>query len=184
MQETPAALAAFERYWQMGPQRTIAKLAEQDCRSGLSKSAVTTRERQLFEWSSQHGWQARLKERIEQDAAEFRAEMKERAAAFRKRVIGAIEVDASRYLNKLQDSGKELLADDAADLERMVKLYMQLAEQPLGERVEITGRDGGPVQVVPVFGPDDHMNNLNDDSTSDEEDDEASEAEERIDADE
>jgi hypothetical protein len=73
--------------------------------------------------------------------------MKERTAAFRKRIIGAIEVDASRYLKKLQDSGNELLAENAADLERMVKLYMQLAEQPLGERVEISGAGGGPVEV-------------------------------------
>ena len=159
MQETPAALAAFERYWQMGPTRSLAKLAEQDIAQGLTEATLMSHERQLKDWSTSLGWQDRLKQRVEQDAAEFRAEMKERTAAFRKRIIGAIEVDTSRYLRKLQDSGTELLADDAADLERMTKLYMQLAEQPLSERHEISGPGGGPVEVgftVVMFGEDDH----------------------------
>ena len=151
MQETPSALAAFERYWQMGPTRSLAKLAEQDIAQGLTEATLMSHERQLKDWSTSLGWQDRLKQRVEQDAAEFRAEMKERAAAFRNRVIGAIEVDTSRYLRKLQDSGNELLAENAADLERMVKLYMQLAEQPLGERVEISGAGGGPVAHSIIF---------------------------------
>ena len=151
MQETPAALAAFERYWQMGPTRSLAKLAEQDFAQGLTEATLMSHERQLKDWSTSLGWQDRLKQRVEQDAAEFRAEMKERTAAFRKRVIGAIEVDTSRYLRKLQDSGNELLAENAADLERMVKLYMQLAEQPLSERHEISGPGGGPVAHSIIF---------------------------------
>ncbi len=156
MQETPAALAAFERYWQMGPTRSLAKLAEQDIAQGLTEATLMSHERQLKDWSTSLGWQDRLKQRVEQDAAEFRAEMKERTAAFRKRVIGAIEVDTSRYLRKLQDSGNELLAENAADLERMVKLYMQLAEQPLSERHEISGSINQTV-IIPVHGPDDPL---------------------------
>lgn len=151
MQETPAALAAFERYWQMGPQRSLRKLAEEDVQQGFSDASAQSHERRLFQWSTELGWQDRIKQRIEQDAADFRAEMKERTAAFRKRIIGAIEVDTSRYLRKLQDSGNELLAENAADLERMVKLYMQLAEQPLSERHEISGAGGGPVAHSIIF---------------------------------
>lgn len=45
-----------------------------------------------------------------------------------------------------------------------------------GERREHTGPGGGPVQVVPIFAPEDPLNHINDDNTGDEEDDEASEA--------
>jgi len=38
----------------------------------------------------------------------------------------------------------------------MVKLYMQLAEQPLGERVEISGSINQTV-IIPVHGPDDPL---------------------------
>lgn len=48
-------------------------------------------------------------------------------------------------------------------------------EYSLKQRLEHTGAGGGPVQVVPIFSPDDPLNHINDDNTGDEEDDEADE---------
>ena len=162
MQETPAALEAFERYWQMGPVRSLEKLAEADIAQKHTESKQSTRFQQLKTWSTEHNWQDRLKQRIAAEAAEFREEMKERASGLKRRVAAAIEVDIRKYLKRLEKSDAEMLAANAADVDKMVKLYMQIAEQPLGERLEIMGKDGGPVQVatVPVFNDADPLNHI------------------------
>jgi hypothetical protein len=40
-----------------------------------------------------------------------------------------------------------VLAEDAASLERLTKLFFQLVEQPLADRHEVSGPGGGPVEV-------------------------------------
>ena len=146
--ETPKALEAFERYWAMGPVRSLRSLAEQDVQQKLNKSSTDTWFRQLGEWSTQHNWQARLKQRVIDEAELAREQNRERADKHRQRLLTAIEVDCSRLLKRLQDSPGELLADDAAALERLTKLYYQLAEQPLADRHELTGKGGGPMELA------------------------------------
>lgn len=155
MTETPAAQQAFEDYWGLGDGRSLSALAAlYRQRSDSGEEVPTTRERTLGEWSTQHGWQDRLKQRIAEEAERTREEMRKRAAKFREAVATGIEADVRRYLQRLQAEGGNVLAESAADLERMVKLYYALCEQPLAERHEHTGAGGGAVQVQHGFDPD------------------------------
>lgn len=144
--ETPKALAAFERYWALGPMRSLRKLAEDDLAAGLTESILETYHQRLKEWSTEHAWQDRVKQRVIEEAELARAQNRERADKHRQKLLAAIEVDCNRLLKRLQESPGELLADDAAALEKLTKLYYQLAEQPLADRHELTGKDGGPIQ--------------------------------------
>jgi len=146
--ETPKALEAFERYWAMGPVRSLEKLAESDISQSVTKCTLESQLRRLKDWSAGHSWQARLKQRVIEEAELAREQNRERADKHRQRLLTAIEVDCSRLLKRLQDSPGELLADDAAALERLTKLYYQLAEQPLADRHELTGKDGGPMELA------------------------------------
>ncbi len=153
--ETPAALQAFEDYWAMGDGRTLPALAQLYSDRSRSGEAVPTHHlSQLKAWSSAHGWQERCKQRIAEEAAEFRAAIRQRTLAHRKRLLAAIEADSARYVKRLQNTPGELMAEDALSLERLTKLYFQLAEEPLADRHEVTGAEGGPltvqVQVVPA----------------------------------
>jgi hypothetical protein len=67
--------------------------------------------------------------------------------------MSAIEADGSLYAQRVA-KGEAVLAEDAASLERMTKLYFQLAEEPLAEKVqqEHTGANGGPLQVETMTG--------------------------------
>ena len=144
--ETPKALEAFERYWAMGPTRSLRQLAENDLAAGFTESKLNTYHQQLKDWSTEHAWQDRLKERVSEDAEINREQNRERADKHRQRLLTAIEVDCTRLLKRLQESPGELLADDASALERLTKLYYQLAEQPLADRHELTGKGGGPIE--------------------------------------
>lgn len=148
MQETPAALQAFEDYWSLGDSRSLSTLASMyRQRSGNGEEVPTTRERTLGEWSTQHDWQARIKARIEEEAERTREQMRKRADKFRESVATGIEADVRRYIAALAAGGSNVLAESAADLERMVKLYFALVEQPLADRHEHTGPGGGAVEV-------------------------------------
>jgi len=93
--------------------------------------------RQLKEWSTTHNWQARLTERIEAEADRVRVLMQERADEVRERLLVALEADMTRYIERLRDSDGEVMANSAVALEKLTKLYFQLAEQPLGDSREV-----------------------------------------------
>jgi len=121
---------------------------------GSPELAPTKTLRTLKEWSAQHNWQQRVIDRIEEDAAEVRKRLRERAVRFRERVAAAIEVDVTRLLQRLRDASGEIMVESAADLERLVKLYYQLTEQPLSDRSEVTGAGGAPIAIEVLFGSD------------------------------
>lgn len=146
-EETPDALRAFEDYWALGDARSLPKLAEvYRQRSENGEPVPTKRPATLADWSTQHGWQQRCKDRIAEEAERVREENRKRVRAYRNRLMLAIEADSSLYAQKVS-KGEAVLAEDAASLERMTKLYFQLAEEPLADRHELTGAAGGPVQV-------------------------------------
>jgi len=146
-EETPAALQAFEDYWAMGEARSQRDLAAAYQRQSDSGQPVpTTNARTIAEWSSAHNWQERCKQRIAEEAAEFRAAIRQRTMAHRKRLLAAIEADSTWYVERLKKDRGAILAVDALSLERMTKLYFQLAEEPLADRHEITGAEGGPMR--------------------------------------
>jgi len=152
--ETPAALKAFEDYWAMGDGRSLKALdAHYRQRRGNGEAVPCAKWRTLAEWSRQYDWQGRLSQRVAEEAELVRAETRKRVAAYRRRIMSAIEADGSLYAQRVA-KGEAVLAEDAASLERMTKLYFQLAEEPLAEKVqqEHTGANGGPLQVETMTG--------------------------------
>ena len=165
--ETPNALQAFEDYWAMGDGRSLPKLAQQyAARSVAGESVPTTRENTLKMWSAGHNWQARVAQRITEEAERVREEEHKRNKAFRDRVRTGIEYDVRQYLKSLESANGPVLAEDAASLERMTKLFLALGGDPVADKTvqEHTGANGGPVQVqtipLPVFGPNDPLNHF------------------------
>jgi hypothetical protein len=148
MQETPAALQAFEDYWALGDSRSFANLLKvYRERSDRGEEVPTVREGTIADWSREHGWQERVKARIEEEAERTREQMRRRADKFREAVATGIETDVRRYIAALAQSNGAALAEDAASLERLTKLFFQLVEQPLADRHEHSGPGGGAVQV-------------------------------------
>jgi len=138
MKETPKAKRALEDYWEMGPDRSLAKLVKgYQKESARNEQVPTTNEGTVYEWSRQHNWQERIKQRIDEDAQAIRKRLRERAVKFRERVAGAIYLDVSRLLQRLAATDGEVLAQSATDVEKLVKLFYQVAETPLSERHEI-----------------------------------------------
>jgi len=139
MKETPAAQEAFEDYYGMGPERSLPKLAQgYEEEKGRGEAVPTVSEKTLYEWSRKHNWQARIVARVEEDAEVVRKKLQERAIAFRERLAGAIEVDVSRRLERLNATEGTILAESAGDVEKLGKLYFQLTGQPLAEKLETT----------------------------------------------
>ena len=148
MKETPAAQEAFEDYYGMGPERSLVKLRDQyeeRRQAGVKPASPTVNIRTLQEWSAKHNWQQRIIDRVEQDAAEVRKQMQERLIGVSKRVAAFIEVELTRLLERLRDSDGEILAASVADVEKLAKLYYQVAGQPLADRREI--EHGGSLNV-------------------------------------
>jgi hypothetical protein len=165
--ETPDALQAFEDYWAMGDARSLPKLAaEYVQRSDRGEPVPTRQARTIFGWSTDHGWQARVAQRITEEAERVREEERKRNKAFRDRVRTGIEYDVRKYLQSLENANGPVLAEDAASLERMTKLFLALGGDPVADKTvqEHTGPNGGPVQVqtipLPVFGPNDPLNHF------------------------
>ena len=65
MPEGPRQRRAFDRYLQLGPERTIAHLHAALTEAGLAPPT----ERTLYEWSRRYGWQHRLQD-LEREARE------------------------------------------------------------------------------------------------------------------
>lgn len=144
--ETADAVQAFEDYWALGDERTLDKLVAYYRRQrDAGKPVPTTRDRTIDDWSRLFDWQGRLKARIAQESERTREEMRKRREAFRKRATDALEADLRMYMKRVAE-GKAVLAQDAASMERMVKLFFQLTEEPLAERHELTGAGGSPLQ--------------------------------------
>ena len=137
MKETPAAQEGFEDYYGLGPERSIEKLVGLYTeRKQNGEEVPTTTRSTVARWSTDHNWQKRIIDRVEQDAAEVRKQMQERLIGVSKRVAAFIEVELTRLLERLRDSDGEILAASVADVEKLAKLYYQIAGQPLADRIE------------------------------------------------
>jgi len=148
---TPKAAQAFEDYWAQGVGRSLTRLAQEYAeRSGRGEAVPTRHASRLFAWSSAYDWQALCAARTEEEATALRKRLQERQVKFRERLLVGIEADVSRYLQWLQKNEGALLAEDAASLERLTKLYFQLAGDPLAEKQqhEHSGPGGEVLRVV------------------------------------
>lgn len=161
--ETPDALQAFEDYWAMGDGRSLPKLfATYEQRMNRGEAVPAERIRTIFRWSSEHGWQERLKQRITEEEARTREEERKRNKAFRDRVRTGIEVDVRQYLKSLESANGPVLAEDAASLERMTKLFLALGGDPVADKTVQEHVGTLKVQTIPlpVFGPNDPLNHF------------------------
>lgn len=138
MRETPRAAAAYEEYAAMGPSRSLRKLAD---KSG-------TKLAQLGEWSTEHGWQERVKlydaERIEERRQKQEAEiekMNERHA-----LIGTTQqAKAIKQIEALIEA-KSFGSMAAVQLLKLATDLERLARGVATDRQEITGKDGEQLQ--------------------------------------
>ena len=157
MKETPAAQEAFEDYYGMGPERSLPKLHEQYVerdQGGAELCPPTTRLNTLKEWSAKHGWQERVKERVRERAAGIRDKLEERAGQMRESVGGFLLVEISRLLEKLNADKTTVLVETVSDLEKEVKLFFQLAEQPLSDKIDANVKHSGEVETIAKLGLD------------------------------
>jgi len=120
MKETLRHKEAFETYYAMGAERSLASLAG-DC--GVSEKSVKT-------WSKSFDWQARIVARDQENARRLQQKTDEKIvnvkALYRKVVGSAI----SDFVNRLKAG--EIEVDSVTDLERLVKLDLLL----MGEATE------------------------------------------------
>lgn len=142
--EKPEAARAFEDYYALGEGRSLARLAAMYRAS--SNPAPTRHIRTLKDWSARHGWQQRIKDRDAEDAEEVRKQLRQRTAKFRKHLLDGLEADIRLKLQELK-GGAPVLATDAAAVERLTKLYFQLAEDPLTDKHEVTGQQDINVNI-------------------------------------
>ena len=142
MRETIKAAHAFDVYWQMGDQRSIAKVAQ-----ALSKSVGL-----IQEWSIAHGWQERIRARGREQAAAIDAEKVRQLAEIEARLI-ADGIEAQRLA---MDTLKSLANDEKLDGRSAVMLLGQaraamlrgLRQPESITRQETTGKDGSAVTVI------------------------------------
>jgi hypothetical protein len=129
--ESPKALAAFERYYAMGPARSLRKLADE----------TGTKLAQLGEWSSKYGWQDQVLERMrEEQAAAREAARKEAAALARRRLRNAqllqevgVTILAKADINTLSAEEARILL---ANAKTMIEAGMKAERLELGESTE------------------------------------------------
>jgi hypothetical protein len=144
--ETSKAYAAFRTYLDLGPDRSLAKASQ-----ALHKSVGTLRR-----WSVRWRWVERVRQIEDERIAEreealrrSRLEAAERHArvgsaigtlAFNHLIKRYTEVDAEgNYVYPIRPDHIARLLDVAAELERQAL--------GIGKRVELTGKDGGPVEM-------------------------------------
>jgi hypothetical protein len=149
--ESSKAFAAFTLYLSLGPQRSLAAVAQK-----LSKS-----EQLLKRWSSKFEWPARVQAYaahlaiVEREAAEALA--RANAAEREKRKQQVLDEEWEIHNDAIR-AGKEALARfhergkgaTLGDIARILELASKLGRLSTGlatDRTEVTGEGGGPVRV-------------------------------------
>ncbi len=182
MRETARAKTAYADYLAMGPGRSLEKLLAvylQRRQGGGEATVPARRLRTLEQWSASFGWQARLLEIANREARE--AEEKQRAhirsimetgyALPHERVKALQELGTVIFGEMLERSGrwlrdvKQIGSGETAqviDIERFnapgIEQFRGILDdvaKEMGQRVkrtELTGKDGGPIEVDETAG--------------------------------
>lgn len=144
--ETPKALAAFHEYCLLGPTRSLRKLAEKQDKDGTKAGQIF---KQLGEWSSTHHWQERVKEydaaraeekRIKQDAEIEAMNARHAQIGVTQQAKALKQIEALIEAKSFGSQAVVQLLKLATDLERIARGAPTKIE-------EVTGKDGGPIQV-------------------------------------
>lgn len=150
--ESAKAFGAFSAYLGMGPERSLAAVAQR-----LSKS-----EQLLKRWSAKFDWPGRVAAHaahlaaVEREAAEVLARGKAAEWLKRQETLRETEWDmhekciaaAKRAFDAFMQ--REKIYANLADISRMLEVASKLGRLASGlatDKTELTGEDGGPVRV-------------------------------------
>lgn len=155
----------FERYWQLGPARSLDKLAQ--ILAAEREKTHPGMLRVLQDCSAKNHWQERVRQRVAEENEAVRERLQEQNIRVREEFATAFRTDLARYMDlvirataPVGEDGKPLLDKEGRPLGAMpvlitdtsaaiaaVKLLQALSGDPLPDRQEITGKDGQPVAV-------------------------------------
>jgi len=143
MKETPKAKEACEQYLLLGPERSLAKLAEA---MGKRPGYVQV----LKEWSSAHKWQEKAREYDKEQAEKRRLEHQSRIEKMNEEhfLLGRTQaLRAVTLIGKLIE--REEIRDTAlVQYFKAATSLQRLAAGAATEQLAITGKDEGPLDVV------------------------------------
>lgn len=136
--ESAPAFAAFVRYRDLGPERSLAKVARE-----LGKSTTL-----VERWSARDHWVARVEAwDVEQDRLWRAQQLASRREVGRRqlRIANAMQAQLVTALTRL-----DLSALSPRDLGYWLEVSTKVQRQALGvgERVEHSGPDGGPIELA------------------------------------
>ena len=150
--ESAKAFAAFSTYLNLGPERSLAMVAQK-----LHKSVTM-----LGRWSAKFDWPARVAAHaahlaaVEREATEAVARLKsaewlkrqeqirEREWAMHEKALAAAERGLKAFMER------EKVYANLSDIARMLEVASKLGRLAAGmatDRTELTGEDGGPLRV-------------------------------------
>lgn len=168
MKETPDAALAFERYYDEGEDRSLAKLAkkmhqeilEKQVSQGYTKRSptVATVLAQLKRWSTEHGWQEKV---IARDRKRAENERKKRDKAIEDMNLRHAQIGVTQQLKAIEQikaliDAKAFGSMAAVQLLKLSTDIERLARGTPTEQVALTGKDGWPIEgnfKVHVFLP-------------------------------
>jgi len=150
--ESAKAFAAFSSYLSMGPERSLAMVAQK-----LGKSVgLVERWSRKFDWSSRVQAHATHLAIVEREATEALArgksaewlkrqtEVREREWRLHEKCIAAAEKALDVFL------AKETVYANLADISRILEVASKMGRLATGmatDRTELVGEDGGPIQI-------------------------------------
>lgn len=148
MRETSKAIAAYDLYRDMGPQRSMDALHK-------TYPALTPSERRLKEWSRLHGWVARARahDQAIADASATRDKAARIADGERRRTQRLSIADAEHRivlarLRRLVESNEQVSVLEAVKLALHADTTERLDLGEATERTEISGPDGGLLSLI------------------------------------
>ncbi len=159
MRETPEASLAFERYYDLHEDRTLALLAQtmhreitaQQNSQGSTKLIPTeaTLLSRLKKWSTEHRWQERV---IERDKAQAERERKKRAKALEAMNERHAQIGVTQQVRAIEQIKAliEAKAFGSVAAVQLLKLSTDLERVARGastEQIAVTGKDGGPIEM-------------------------------------
>lgn len=148
MRETPQAAKAYDDYWAMGDGRSLSKLAERY--RNATEGVPTHQESRLHIWSQQHGWQARVRAKQDEQAAAADERRQQLIAGVEQQLLNdGIELQALIMGLTRNQAGVGRLSQALAPLLAQARgMAMRGLRQPETiNRTEQTGADGGAMKV-------------------------------------
>ena len=140
LQETPKSAAAFRDYCDLGPSRSMAKLAQK-----LGKPTGYTRT--LEEWSSKYAWVDRAKQFDAEQAEERRLKQQQEIEAMNQRHVLIGTTQQARAIKQIEEliAAKKFGSQAVVQLLKLSLDTERLARGAPTERSEVTGKDGEPI---------------------------------------